>query len=109
MFIYVKEEGSMYIELMVRESHHQGVPHFRCVANNWEEANQKLTEGLYQIRKQNEQYIQNFESYHALKCGIIDFLVQEGKEIKKGQFSFDIDHINQSIEELVNWYTKTVH
>jgi hypothetical protein len=99
----------MRIEIKVRRSHHQGVPSFQCIANNWEEANQKLKEGLERIRKQNEQYMRNFESYYALKCGVIDFLVQEGTEIKKGQFSFDIDHIHKSIEELVNWYTQTVH
>jgi len=96
----------MHIKLMVRHSHHDGIPKFSCEADDWDEANNKLTAGLNVIREENMRLIKNHEGVFALRCGIIDFILNENNKVTKGQFGFSIDNINKTIKEYVHWYNQ---
>lgn len=92
------------VKIQVRHNHHQGIPTFSCRATSWEEANEKLSQGLDAIRKNNEQYFSKHEGQYALICGIIDFQVVTEDGAQKGQFGFSIDSFDKTIKEYIDWY-----
>ncbi|PLS19158.1 hypothetical protein CVD28_01750 [Bacillus sp. M6-12] len=94
----------MEIIVQVRHNQHQGIPHFESKATNWEMANRQLEEGLELIRCKNQFYKER-GIYNALICGIIDFSVTDDSGTITGQFGFDINQMDKSIEELVDWYS----